>query len=178
MTVIRFLVLVLLTGALLLAPLPLRAAHDDTCHLLATLDGARFYAGRFVFRQGKGAEPPPPFSFQLLVKIAPDGTATARGVLHLADEDAPAVLVATGEAKVVCNELGITGLSVDLLEPSSSPRGGVRIFDISNPSPPIAGNRLYVGNLTLTGGDTTIRLDAVNFLVEVLGKGKHGEQRR
>jgi hypothetical protein len=105
-------------------------------------------------------------AFQLTIAFAEDGSARASGVIHLPDADPPALLVATGEALVDCTDGDITGLMVPVKSPSGG--DGVVFFAVTGSSLRIPGSRLYVGNLTFTGGDTTFVLTGVQIVVKVI----------
>jgi hypothetical protein len=162
-TVTRRIALTVFAVALLLPPTPLPAQEEPTCAALAEhLDGVVV-----LYSSLPGVVPGAP-DIQIEVRIAEDGSAAAHGVLHLADEDPPAVLVATGEAEVTCDSLGITSLQVPVFQPS---RAHVRIFNVSNPASPIHASGDYKVDLTLTG-ETTIVMTGVKILVKVLAPGR------
>src|SRR5215213_3814528 len=121
--VIRVLVLTLLSGALL-AAIPMNVTRAETCDLTGKRATSQIDArkGRLlltVLHDASGSLDQS-VALQLTMAFAENGSARARGVIHLLDADPPALLVATGEAQVDCTDGDITGLTV----PVKSPSGG------------------------------------------------------
>jgi hypothetical protein len=154
----RLLSLTLLSGAFLLAAIPMAVAQAETCDLTGKPGTRQTDArkGRLLLTvlhdasgQLDGAVAP-----QLTITFVEDGSARAHGTIHLSDADPPAVLMATGEARVVCQDGGITGLTVSVRHPSGDT--GVLTFDLSDSSQPIDASGVYEVDLTLTVGDTTL----------------------
>jgi hypothetical protein len=186
--IIRFVSLTLLSGALLLASVPVDVARAETCDFTGKPGTSQIDArkGRLlltVLHDASGALDGANAA-QLTLTFDEDGNARAHGVLHLPDADPPAVLVATGEAQMDCDTLGtgITSLGVRVFQPSG---GGVQRVDISDLSSPITATGVYDVTLSLRREGTII--ETLSTRVEVVfhpsdpvvraAKHKHGDDR-
>jgi hypothetical protein len=175
---IRALVLALLSGALLLEPTPMAVAQAETCDLTGEPDTSQIDApkSRVLITVLHDASGSLDQSVDLQLRITfvenrAHGNDFYRvsGTVVIPAADPPAILVATGEVDIDCDDLGtdITSLTVPVKSPSGG--DGVVFFVVTNSIQPTPGSRLYVGNLTFTGGDTTLVLTGVKIVVNVLG---------
>ena len=175
-TLTRALVLALLSGVLLLVAAPMAAAQAETCDLTgepgtSPIDARKGRVLITVLHDASGSLDQP-VDLQLTITFVENrahGNDFERvsGTVVIPGADPPAVLVATGEVEVECTDGDFTGLTVPVKSPSGG--DGEVFFAVIGPSQPIPGSRLYVGNLTFTGGDTTLVLNGVAIVVTVLG---------
>src|SRR5918995_7406433 len=178
-TLTRALVLALLSGVLLLVAAPMAAGQAETCDLTGEPGTSPIDArkGRVLITVLHDASGPPdqPVDLQLTITFVENrahGNDFERvsGTVVIPGADPPAVLVATGEVEVECTDGDFTGLTVQVKSPSDG--DGEVFFDFTRSSEPVPGSRLYVGNLTFTGGETTIVMPEVEILVKVLNAGR------
>jgi hypothetical protein len=172
----RALVPALLSGALLFVAAPIAAAQAEACDLTgepgtSPIDARKSRVLITVLHDASGPLDQV-VDLQLTITFVENrahGTDLERvsGTVVIPAADPPAVLVATGEVEVGCAGGDITGLTVPVKFPSGG--DGVVFFAVTGPNQPIPGSRLYVGNLTFMGGDTTLVMPGVAIVVTVLG---------